>query len=73
MELLEVTPSLVAAILAYLISLGYLGAFISPIVAGALVETMGLYTSLLVNILVQIVAIICMFLVRETRLRTRKK
>jgi MFS family permease len=66
MELPGMTPEKMGAGLAFVWSVGYAGAFVSPIVGGALASSLGLKNVMLVFLVFQFLPIGCMYLLPET-------
>jgi len=66
MELPAMTPEKMGASLAFVWSVGYAGAFVSPIVGGALAASIGLKNVMLFFLVLQLLPIGCMYLLPET-------
>ncbi len=66
MELKGMTPEKMGVGLAFVWSVGYAGAFLSPIIGGALAESMGLKNVMLLFLVFQFLPIGCMYLLPET-------
>jgi MFS family permease len=66
MELPGMTPEKMGASLAFVWSVGYAGAFVSPIVGGAMATSIGLKNVMLFFLVFQFLPICCMYLLPET-------
>ncbi len=66
MELPGMTPAKMGPAFATIWAVGYTGAFISPILGGLLVPSMGLHNVLLMAAILQILPIVAMYLLPET-------
>jgi MFS family permease len=66
MELPGMTPAKMGPAFATIWAVGYTGAFISPILGGMLVPTMGLQNVLLLAVSLQLLPIVAMYMVPET-------
>jgi MFS family permease len=66
MELRGMTPEKMGAALGFVWSVGYAGAFVSPIVGGALAASIGLKNVMLFFLVFQFLPICCMYLLPET-------
>src|SRR5262249_61245761 len=66
MELPGMTPTKLGAAFATIWAVGYTGAFISPILGGMLVPSLGLRNVLLMAATLQVLPIIAMYLLPET-------
>ena len=66
MELPGMTPEKMGVGLAFVWSVGYAGAFVSPIVGGAIADMMGLRNVMLIFLAFQSLPIVCMYLLPET-------
>ena len=66
MELPGMTPQKMGVGLAFVWSVGYAGAFVSPIVGGAMAASIGLRNVMMFFLVFQFLPIICMYLLPET-------
>jgi MFS family permease len=66
MELPGMTPERMGVGLAFVWSVGYAGAFVSPIVGGAMAASLGLRNVMMVFLVFQFLPIVCMYLLPET-------
>src|SRR5262249_50253597 len=66
MELPGMTPAKMGPAFATIWAVGYIGAFISPILGGQLVSVFGLRNVLLLSTIFQVLPIVSMFLLPET-------
>jgi len=66
MELPGMTPEKMGVGLAFVWSVGYAGAFVSPIVGGAMAASIGLRNVMLFFLIFQALPIVCMYLLPET-------
>ncbi|HLI81111.1 MAG TPA: MFS transporter [Candidatus Binataceae bacterium] len=66
MELPGMTPEKMGVALAFVWSVGYAGAFVSPIVGGALAASIGLRNVMMFFLVFQFLPIVCMYLLPET-------
>ncbi len=67
MEFEGMPPERVGVIFSVMLSMGYLAAFISPIVGGAIAEWAGLQATIAIFALFALAAAVCTFRMRETR------
>ena len=66
MELPGMTPEKMGVGLAFVWSVGYAGAFVSPIVGGAMAASIGLKNVMMFFLVFQFLPIVCMYLLPET-------
>jgi MFS family permease len=66
MELPGMTPAKMSTAFSTIWAVGYAGAFISPILGGVLVPAMGLRNVLLTSLILQLLPIICLYMLPET-------
>jgi len=66
MELPGMTPEKMGVGLAFVWSVGYAGAFVSPIIGGAMAASIGLRNVMMFFLVFQFLPIICMYLLPET-------
>jgi len=66
MELPGMTPAKVGGSFAFVWSVGYAGAFVSPFLGGALAASFGLRAVMLGFLIFQFLPIVCMYLLPET-------